>query len=646
MSKPKGNDREAARAALMGAKPAVSTARQAEPIHTHVPGFTMARDGLFRQVQGRGTEPVEVFISAPFDCLAEGRDAEGNGWALLLRWNDRDGREHHWLAPRAMMNGEGNELRARLAAEGLALSPHPAARAALLEFLSRQHPQPRVRITARTGWHEGEAGGAAFVLPHTVVGELPAGERVMLDGGDAASPYRSRGTLTEWRSAIAAKATGNRLLLLSISIAFAPSLLAPLGVAGGGVHLVGQAQRGKSTALRCAAGVWGAPDGALPFVRTWRATANGLEGLAAQSNDGLLPLDEIGEAEPREVGPCAYLLGNGSAKARAGRDGRARPGVTWRLLFLSTGEKALATIMAEARAQAAAGQEVRLVDLSADAGRGLGIFEDLHGMANPGAFAESLTAGMQAQHGTAGPAFLEWLVPKVSANPAWARETLAPRILDFLGAFLPQGADGQVRSVCRRFALIALGGELATEAGVTGWPEGAAWDAAGACFRAWLSGRGSSGAREDIEALARVRSAIAMHSQARMEVWRDRDAPEGEATTSEAIPPHEARSVGQRLGWRRWIPDADASGGGVWRFYFSTAGWREVTTGLDPTIAAKALAAAGFLRAGTPKKDGTAVWSRTAKPPGFPKGVAVYEVDGVIMAEGDEGDGETGTGEK
>jgi putative DNA primase/helicase len=648
MSEPKGDGRRAARAALVNPKPIATATRHAVPVHTEIPGFTMARDGLFRQVQGRGAEPAEVFISAPFDCLAEGRDAEGNGWALLLRWQDRDGRDHHWLAPRAMMNGEGNELRARLAGEGLSMSPHPAARAALLEFLARQHPTARVRITPRTGWHEGQAGGAAFVLPHTVIGQLPAGERVMLDATDVASPYRSRGSLEEWRRGIAAKAVGNRLLLLSLSIAFAPSLLAPLGVAGGGVHLVGQAQRGKSTALRCAAGVWGAPDGALPFVRTWRATANGLEGLAAQSNDGLLPLDEIGEAEPREVGPCAYLLGNGSAKARAGRDGRARPGVTWRLLFLSTGEKSLSTIMAEARAQAAAGQEVRLVDLSADAGRGMGLFENTHGAANPGAFAEGLTASMQGQHGTAGPAFLEWLVPKVSGNPAWARETLAPRILDFLGAYLPPGADGQVRSVCRRFALIALGGELATEAGVTGWPEGTAWEAAGACFQAWLAGRGSAGAREDIEALARVRSAIAMHSQARMEVWKDREAQPGEVSTSEASPPHEARSVGQRLGWRRWVPNAESAGGGVWRFYFSTAGWREITSGLDPTMAAKALASHGFLKPSPPKRDGTPVWSHTAKPPGFPRGVATYIVDGSIMAETEDGEaeGEKGGGEK
>ena len=44
--------------------------------------------------------------------------------------------------------------------------------------------------------------------------------------------------------------------------------------------------------------------------------------------------------------------------------------------------------------------------------------------------------------------------------------------------------------VCERFALIAAGGELATQYGVTGWPPGEAGQAATRCFQAWLEQRG------------------------------------------------------------------------------------------------------------------------------------------------------------
>ncbi len=48
---------------------------------------------------------------------------------------------------------------------------------------------------------------------------------------------------------------------------------------------------GKSTVLRVASSVWGGFD----YLQSWRATSNGLEGIAAAHNDSLLCLDEIGE---------------------------------------------------------------------------------------------------------------------------------------------------------------------------------------------------------------------------------------------------------------------------------------------------------------------------------------------------------------
>lgn len=624
--------RKRAQDSLRGAPAA--TGRPRRPVYTQVEGFDMTSKGLFRIFPAKdGKPPAEQHLSGPFDVLAEGRDGDNEGWGLLLRWNDRDGMPHEWIAPRATLAGEAAEVRARLAGGGLFLAPHQGARQALLEFLSRQQPEQRLRIAQRSGWFFG-GGGACFVLPHQVVGDLPD-ERVKLESSGVPNPYRSKGTLEEWRAAVAARAVGNRLLLLAASMGFAAPLLSLLGLPGGGVHLVGQAQRGKSTALRAGASVWGAPDGPYSFARSWRTTSNALEAVAAESNDGLLALDEIGEAEPREIGASAYMLANGSGKGRASRDGRARPVTTWCLLLLSTGEKRMLDMIAEAKMQVAAGQEVRLIDLPADAGAGMGLFEQLHGAANPGAFAEALNAAMHSQHGTAGPAFLAWLVPKVAADPGWARDTLQPRILDFLAEFLPQGADGQVRSVARRFAAIAIGGELATKASVTGWPEGAAWDAAGACLRAWLSARGSQGAREDIEAVRCVAHAISAHGNARFEVWKDRQTEEGEIPRAENSPPHEARTVMNRLGWRRWLPDAAAPAGGEWRYYFTAAGWAEVTTGMQRGPAAKALHLRGFMPSPRINAQGCEVWSRTVKAPGYPQGVGVYEVYASILAHED-----------
>lgn len=100
--------------------------------------------------------------------------------------------------------------------------------------------------------------------------------------------------------------------------------------------------------------MWGNPSS---YIRLWRATANGLEGLAALHNDGLLILDELSLIDPREAGEAAYLLANEQGKARASRAGTARPSAKWRLLFLSSGEESLAALMARSGRKANAGQE-------------------------------------------------------------------------------------------------------------------------------------------------------------------------------------------------------------------------------------------------------------------------------------------------
>ena len=127
------------------------------------------------------------------------------------------------------------------------------------------------------------------------------------------------GSVDEWRESVAALAAGNTRLVFALSVAFAGTLASLVGEDSGGFHLRGKSSSGKSTALRVAASVWGEPT----YVRVWRATANGLEGLAAMHNDGLLILDELSQCDPREAGEAACLLANGQGKSRAQRDGTA-----------------------------------------------------------------------------------------------------------------------------------------------------------------------------------------------------------------------------------------------------------------------------------------------------------------------------------
>ncbi|HMM85074.1 DUF927 domain-containing protein [Azohydromonas sp.] len=102
------------------------------------------------------------------------------------------------------------------------------------------------------------------------------------------------------------------------------------------------------------------------------------------------------------------------------------------------------------------------------------------------AFAGPLLAGAtEANHGHAGREWLRWCVDHADE----LRDDVRGGIERLAAQWVADGASGQVHRVGRRFALAAVAGELATDAGLTGWPQGEATAAARACFEAWLAAR-------------------------------------------------------------------------------------------------------------------------------------------------------------
>ena len=126
-----------------------------------------------------------------------------------------------------------------------------------------------------------------------------------------------------------------------------------------------------------------------------------------------MPLDELGVASGQEVGNIVYSLASGVGKQRAQRDGSARPPRSWRVMILSTGELGIADKIREGGKRVRAGQEIRILDLDADAGKGSGIFDSGDGAKIAD---EIRAAAAEASYGTAGPAFVKRPTSK-SANP-------------------------------------------------------------------------------------------------------------------------------------------------------------------------------------------------------------------------------------
>ena len=442
-----------------------------------------------------GNPRPPVWICAPRHAVASTRDGKSSAWGRLLEWHDPDGVRHEWAMPNELLQGDGIEVRRELARQGLSISPVKAARELLATYLQVWRPDAQARCVDRLGWH-----GGVYVLPGEVVGHN--GETVVFQNACFVEPaFSVAGTAEDWRDHVATLAQGNSRLELAICVAFAGPLLELAGEDSGGFHLHGPSSTGKTTALKVGASVWGRPEQPDPYWRSWRMTTNGLEGLAALHNDGLLILDELSQADPREVGEAAYLLANGLGKARAARNGTARQSASWRLLFLSSGEETLSAFMARAGQKPTAGQEIRLAEIAADAGAGLGSFEELHGCANGAALALAVKDAASRNHGAVGAEWLRLLVRD--------RSGLVPLLEDgirqFVTKFAPQGCSGQVARVAQRFGLVAMAGEIATSFRLTGWSKGESTTAVGKCFSAWLDGFGGTGNREELALLAHVR---------------------------------------------------------------------------------------------------------------------------------------------
>ncbi|MBA4263265.1 MAG: hypothetical protein C0443_14950, partial [Comamonadaceae bacterium] len=389
-------------------------------------------------------------------------------------------------------------------------------------------PAEYATCTDRIGWH-----GRAFVLPHETIGD--DAERIVFQSESAQeNTFRVKGTPEQWAQRIAAPCAGNSRLVFALACAFAGPLMRPAGMESGGFHFRGDSSSGKTTALKVAASVYGGPS----YLQRWRTTDNALEAIAAQHCDGLLILDELAQVDPKTAGECAYMLANEQSKARATRTGTPRARLSWRLLFLSAGELGLADHMAEGMKRTRTGQEVRMADIPADAGRGMGAFEDLHGHEGGSNFSRYLVGQAGSVYGAAGRAWLQWLTENA--------DTIKPRIRAASAALalqlVPVAAGGQVERVGARFALVGAAGELATAAGLTGWPAGESERAARECFNAWLAARGGIGNGEVVAMLRQVRRFLEAHGEGRFTWWH------------RAADDHNSKTL-HRAGFRRLLND-------------------------------------------------------------------------------------------
>jgi putative DNA primase/helicase len=452
-------------------------------------GFAIKEDGVYQQSQGKDGVLHETWLCSPLVVGALTRDLNSTRWGRYVELLDSDGITHQFAMPMEQLTN--SSFIKALVHRGLVYEYGTEKH--INRYLSQAKPIQRARSVSKTGWYDD-----VFVFPEKVIGETH--EKVVYQSSTSLIySYDERGTLKEWQENVSALCVGNSRLTFGVATAFATMLLKLVDGECGGFHFRSGSSRGKTTILTMAKSVFGSPE-SLP---RWRATVDGLEGLAASHNHTLLCLDEFGqlaEVSPKSAGEAIYMLGNGEGKQRSKSNGAMMDRSSWQLLYLSAGEVSLKSVMEGAGLKVRGGQEVRFIDLPADAGANLGAFDTVQDFADGNQFALAIKEGSLKYYGTAATAFLEL----VSGDYKSCKQSMLSKMAEFIESLELAESDPQVHRVAQRFAQVAAAGEIATELGVTGWEARESFKAATVCFDAWIESRGGHGSQEEKQILEQV----------------------------------------------------------------------------------------------------------------------------------------------
>jgi putative DNA primase/helicase len=263
--------------------------------------YHLREDGVHEMRSSGEGDDIPVHICSPIFVRGLCSRTDGSCWGRVVDIQDPNGTMHRHIIDEGALSGGPAVLLRPLRALGLSAEPVDKAAQSVVKLLQSWRPAARFTRADVLGWTDNNF--KAFTLG---TGEVIGDARVVFQHqiGDVGDAMRARGSLEEWRQAIAAACAGNPLMVLAVSQAFTGPLLWPLAMDGGGFHLRGASSRGKSTLLGVAASVWGAPS----FMQSWRATDNGIESIASACSSTLLVLDELYQVSPKSAGEIVYML--------------------------------------------------------------------------------------------------------------------------------------------------------------------------------------------------------------------------------------------------------------------------------------------------------------------------------------------------
>jgi uncharacterized protein (DUF927 family) len=412
--------------------------------------------------------------------LATSNDDEHS---LLMKWETSSGAKKRYIVGSCELHTNALELIGELANLGFYINHARGMREYFIEFASGffdGYLAPMVLLTRR-GWN---LVSNQWVFAH---------ESGVIDKGTVVNAmlrpslrklHEQKGTLEDWRAHVAAPLGKHKLGRLLVSVAFAGPLLHLIGASAFGVHIVADTSSGKTTLVCGAMRVWGNGHERGGYLQPWTSTVNALEKLLELLNDTLLPIDDLGTANPRELYSALYRLFNGVQRQRMNSHAELREQGTWTTPIISSGEVKPRDKLDEIKRSLMGGQEVRLIVIpGAREKYPHGVFDTPKSQQEAQDLSDSIKQAAASYYGVAEPAFVAYLL--TLDDPA---KVIREHIESFM-ATIPKDAQAEALRVARAFAVVAAAERMVIKSKIVDWQQqvetGASYG-----FNLWLTDRG------------------------------------------------------------------------------------------------------------------------------------------------------------
>lgn len=403
------------------------------------------------QIKQKDNKTHIIPICDPFEILGRTYDEEGGSSGLVIRFAADRAKQPIVEATVSLsaLVTDSRKVVAELTGKGLWVAAKRDAVSEVGGLLSLIRPANDIVTVSRPGWYD-----EVFVSPTGEVFGISDTRYRLVEAVRYADPEKS-GNLAGWCNATEAalNSANGDFLCMGLLSGFAGTLVNLLQETTSIlINFAGTTSRGKTTAQREGASVWGNPIRGAALVK-FNVTPNAIEAIAERANGTLLAIDEGGQSNMsgQQYQSAVFNLAEGSGKHRLTAAAAERKVRRWSTCITISEEIGFADKVKRDGRNPAAGAVARSWEIDVDDAE---VLQDdvIAGM-----------DGIKQQYGHAGPVFIQHLI-----DQGYPKDTdrLRKRIKDADASLSANGDAPQKRRVSGAAAILLVAGELAQEAGL------------------------------------------------------------------------------------------------------------------------------------------------------------------------------------